>query len=305
MGLIPTNLKDEMKFYNFREYLMSMSKKQDEHSKTIMWYRIHDEESESDTEYANNFFMVHFANEMEENRDYKYDEEGYLLVALGTPRKGSFESIYKIKIAQLNKWITTEECIETYTEIVFQNIKNDSMGGTISSWEMESMNYYYNSHELIDIDKEKYGVVEFKDLPENPEVIGFTKYKGLQYPKFQLNRIVGTVLDRDKNKHSVTLLTPDGVVVLKFYSGQFSFYDKTISKDIGVADEDGKIKKVVLESGWFQRGNLLMVTGFRRGDIFKPKRYKNSIYQHALSKIVEIREDNELILQNDRVQLVE
>ena len=305
MGLIPSNLKDELKFYNFREYLTSMSKKQDEQTKTIMWYKIYDEDNENDTDYANSFFMEHFANEMEENKDYKYDEEGYLLVALGTPRKGSFESNYKNKISQLNEWISTEECINTYTNIVFQNIKNEFMRGTISSWEMESMNYYYNLHELANIDQEKYGVVDFKSLPEEPVVIGFTKYKGLQYPKFQLNRIVGTVLDRDKNKHSVTILTPDGVVVLKFYSGQFSFYDKTISKDIGVADEDGKVKKVVLENGWFQRGNLVMVTGFRRGDIFKPKRYKNSIYQHALSKIIEVNEDNELILQSDRVQLVQ
>ena len=305
MGIIPSNLKDEMKFYNFREYLTSMSKKQDEQTKTIFWYKIHDEYNEEDTDYANSFFLEHFANEMEENKDYKYNEEGYLLVALGTSRKGSFDSLYKKKISQLSKWITTEECINTYTENIFQNIKNEFMQGTVSSWEMESMNYYYHQHELANIDKDKYGVVDFKSLPEDPIVIGFTKYKGLQYPKFQLDRIVGTVLDRDKNKHSVTILTPDGVVVLKFYSGQFSFYDKTISKDIGEADETGKVKKVVLENGWFQRGNLIMVTGFRRGDIFKPKRYKNSIYQHALSKIVEVREDNELVLQNDRVQLVE
>jgi len=305
MGIIPSNLKDEMKFYNFREYLMSMSKQKDGKSKTIVWYKIHDEDNENDTDYANNFFMEHFSNEMEENKDYKYDEEGYLLVALGTPRKGSFESIYKSKIAQLSKWINTEECINTYTDNVFQNIKNENMQGNISSWEMASMSFYYNRHELADINQEKYGVVDFNDLPEDPVVIGFTKYKGLQYPKFQLNRIVGTVLDRDKNKHSVTILTPTGVVVLKFYAGQFSFYDKTISKDIGIADENGKIKKVVLENGWFSRGALIMVTGFRRGDIFKPKRYKNSIYQHALSKIIEVREDNELILQNDRVQLVE
>lgn len=304
MGIIPSNLKDEMKFYNFREYLTSMSKKQDKQIKTIYWYKVHDEYNEDDTDYANNFFMEHFANEMEENKDYKYDEEGYLLIALGTSRKGSFDSIYKKKISQLNKWITTDECINTYTENIFQSIKNEFMQGTISSWEMESMNFYYHQHELANIDKEKYGIVDFNSLPEEPEVIGFTKYKGLQYPKFQLNRIVGTVLDRDKNKHSVTILTPDGVVVLKFYAGQFSFYDKTISKDVGEADENGKVKKIVLESGWFQRGSLLMITGFRRGDVFKPKRYKNSIYQHALSKIVEIKDD-ELILQNDRVQLVD
>ena len=305
MGIIPSKLKDEMKFYNFREYLMSMKKVQDEQSKTIIWFKIHDEYNEDDTDHANNFFMEHFANEMEENRDYKYDDEGYLLVALGTSRKGSFESVYKNKIAQLSKWINTEECKETYVSNIFENIKNESMKGTISSWEMESMNYYYHQHELADINKKKYGIVDFYSLPEDPVVIGFTKYKGLQYPKFQLDRIVGTVLDRDKNKHSVTILTPNGVVVLKFYGGQFSFYDKTISKDIGEADETGKVKKVILENGWFQRGNLIMVTGFRRGDIFKPKRYKNSIYQHALSKIIEIRGDNELILQNDRVQLVE
>ena len=307
MGIIPSNLKEEIKFYNFREYLMSMSKQKDDQSKTIVWYKVHDEFNEEDTEYANNFFMEHFSNEMEENRDYKYDEEGYLLVALGTPRKGSFESVYKTKIIQLSKWINTEECINTYTDNIFQNIKNENMQGNISSWEMSAMSFYSKEagHELAGIDQEKYGVVDFNDLPEEPVVIGFTKYKGLQYPKFQLNRIVGTVLDRDKNKHSVTILTPTGVVVLKFYAGQFSFYDKTISKDVGVADENGKIKKVVLENGWFSRGSLIMVTGFRRGDIFKPKRYKNSIYQHALSKIVEVREDNELILQNDRVQLVE
>ena len=305
MGIIPSNLKEEIKFYNFREYLMSMPKQKDEQTKTITWYKVHDEFNEEDTEYANNFFMENFANEMEENKDYKYDEEGYLLIALGTPRKGSFEFVYRSKIAQLNKWINTEECINTYTNNIFQNIKNEYMQGNISSWEMASMNYYYNVHELAGIDHNKYGVVDFNDLPEEPVVIGFTKYKGLQYPKFQLNRIVGTVLDRDKNKHSVTILTPTGVVVLKFYAGQFSFYDKTISKDVGIADENGKIKKVVLENGWFSRGSLIMVTGFRRGDIFKPKRYKNSIYQHALSKIVEVREDNELILQNDRVQLVE
>ena len=304
MGIIPTSLKDEMKLYNFREYLTAMEKKRDERTKTIMWHKIHDKHNEDYTDYANNFFMEHFANEMEENRDYKYDEEGYLWIALGTSRKGSFEYIYKNKTTQLSKWINTEECKKIYTNNIFENIKNDFMQGTISSWEMESMNYYYHQHELTNVNKEKYGIVDFYSLPEEPIIIGFTKYKGLQYPKFQLDRIIGTVLDRDKNKHSVTILTPEGVVTLKFYSGQFSFYDKTISKDNGI-DDKGKTKKIILENGWFKRSELLLVTGFRRGDIFKPKRYKNSIYQHSIQRIVEVKEDGTLILQSDRIQLVE
>jgi len=304
LGIVPNELKDELRLYNFREYITSMDKIKDKQTKTITWYKIKD--NDENTEHANSFFMEHFANDMQEDRDYKYDDEGFLLIALGTSRKGSFESIYKTKISQLNKWINTKECIETYVNIVFQNIKNENMQGNISSWEMESMNFYSkeSGHELANINKEKYGIVDFISLPEEPNITGFTKYKGLQYPKFQLDRIIGTVLDRDKNKHSVTILTPSGVVTLKFYSGQFSFYDKTISKDNGV-DEKGKTKKIILENGWFQRGNKLLVTGFRRGDIFKPKRYKNSIYQHAISKIIEVTDDNELILQNDRIQLVE
>jgi DNA polymerase-3 subunit alpha len=303
MGILPTELKDELRFYNFREYLLGMEKIKDNDSKTIMWHKIHESNNEEMTEYATSFFLEYFSSEMEEGKDYKYNEDGCILVALGTKRKGSFESVYIDKIKRLTTWLTTEECSKTYNYILFENVKNDFMQGNISSWEMESMNFYYHEHELIDVDKEKYGVVDFSTLPEEPMVIGFTKYKGLQYPKFKLDRIVGTVLDRDKNKHSVTLLTPDGVVTLKFYSGQFAFYDKTISKDNGI-DEKGKARKIVLEDGWFKRGVKLMVTGFRRGDQFKPKRYKDSIYQHALSKIIEIKENGNLVLQNDRVQEV-
>jgi DNA polymerase-3 subunit alpha len=305
MGILINELKEELRFYNFREYLLNMDKIQDKNTKTIQWYILKDKNSEANTDYANRFFLEHFSNDMEENKDYKYDDEGYLLIALGTKRSGSFESVYANKILKLTKWISTKECIETYNDILFETIKLNNMKGNVSSWEMESMNFYSEEagHELSHVDKEKYGIVNFNDLPEEPEVIGFTKYKGLQYPKFKLDRIVGTVLDRDKNKHSVTILTPDGVIPLKFYSGQFSFYDKTISKDNGI-DDKGNLKKTILENGWFQRGTLLLVTGIRKGDTFKPKRYSNSIYQHALQKIIEIKENGELVLQSDRVQTI-
>lgn len=306
MGILPIELKDEMRFYNFREYLMTLKKEKDKDTKTISWYKIHDENNEDNTEYSNNFFLEYFANDMQENRDYRYEDEGHICVALGTSRKGSFDSVYKEKISQLTKWINTNKCVELYTDIVFENIKRENMQGNRSRWEMESMNFYSkeSGHELSHVNREKYGVVNFNELSDNPEVIGFTMYKKLQYPKFKLDRIIGTVLDRDKNKHTITLLTPEGVVTVKFYSGQFSFYDKTISQDNGV-NEKGDMKKTVLESGWFSRGTRVLVTGFRRGDQFKPKRYKNSIYRHTVQKILEIKENGDLVLQNDRVELVD
>lgn len=302
-GIMPPEFKECLRFYNFRDFIMKFNKTQDEETKSLKWYKIKCDDEEM-TEYTSNFFMEHFANEMNEFSDYRYSDDGYLEIGVGPKRKGSFESAYGEKIKPLTNWIATKECKEFYNEIVFNNRKRENMDGTISSWEMESMNYYYHEHELTNVNREQYGIVDFHDLPEEPTVIGFTKYKNHKYPKFKLDRIVGTILDRDRNKHSITLLTPTGVVTVKFYGGQFAFYDKTISKVIGL-DEKGKPKKVTLEDGWFKRGTKVMITGFRRGDQFKPKRYSNSIYQHTVSKITDINEDGTLNLVSDRVQVVD
>ena len=64
-------------------------------------------------------------------------------------------------------------------------------------------------------------------------------------------------------------------------------------------------KKITLESGWFKKGEKLLITGFRRGDTFVPKKYKNSIYRHTVQKIININNKGDLELQSDRVQIEE
>ena len=59
--------------------------------------------------------------------------------------------------------------------------------------------------------------------------------KGKRIPLFKLHRIAGTVLDRDKAKKTVMLLTTTGVVAVKIY-GAFEAYDRQIS----VRGADGK-----------------------------------------------------------------
>ena len=88
------------------------------------------------------------------------------------------------------------------------------------------------------------------------------------------------------------------VISVKFQQGQFAFYDKTIS----IVDED-KGSKITLENGWFSRGQKLLITGFRRGDQFRPKRYKNSIYQHSVAKIVNIDENGNIDLLSERANV--
>ena len=116
---------------------------------------------------------------------------------------------------------------------------------------MDSLSFYYHEHELAHVNKAKYLISDFESLPEKPKITEYYVYRGKERPRFKLTRICGTVLDKDKNKHFITLLTTDGVVTVKFYKGQFSFYDKQISE----LNEDGS--KTVLESSWFKRGNKL------------------------------------------------
>ena len=99
--------------------------------------------------------------------------------------------------------------------------------------------------------------------------------------------------DKDKNKNTVTLLTPTGVVNVKIYKNQFAIYDKQLSQK----GEDGK--KHVIEASWFARGTKLMVQGIRRGDDFIPKKSKKSIFP-IISKITDIGKNGELSFQYER-----
>ena len=198
------------------------------------------------------------------------------------------------------QWMNSKDCLDIYNKIVFENIKKEYMEDSLSSWEMDSLGMYYHEHELSNMNKEKYDIVNFNELNEEPSINGYNIWNDIKYPKYELVRIAGTVLDRDKNKHIVTVLTLDGVVSVKFYSGQFSFYDKTIS----TMDKETS-KKITLESGWFKKGEKLLITGFRRGDTFVPKKYKNSIYRHTVQKIININSKGDLELQSDRVQIEE
>ncbi len=296
MGIIPSEYQSMLSMFNFKKYVQSLPKYQDQSSKSIVWHIINCGDHEM-TDYSNNFFFNNFS-ELQEGRDYFYDDEGYVNVALKTTRKGSFEDVLKQKTKPFTQWLNSPACIDTYNYITFEDTKRNLMDGNQSRWEMESMNYYYSEHELAGIDKERYGIVDFNELPEEPVITGFSQWRGQDIPRFELSRICGTVLDRDKNKHTVSLLTEYGVVTLKFHSGQFSFYDKTLSMNDA---ETGK--KVTVEESWFKRGNKLLVTGFRRGNQFRPKRYSNSIYQHALCKITQLHEDGTVSYQDERAQI--
>ena len=73
-------------------------------------------------------------------------------------------------------------------------------------------------------------------------------------------------------------------------------------KQISEKQDDGH--KKVIEKSWFTRGTKIMVTGFRRDDMFVAKTYKNTA-THQLYKILNVKSNGELELTHDRYIPVE
>jgi DNA polymerase-3 subunit alpha len=163
--------------------------------------------------------------------------------------------------------------------------------GSLSKWEMDSVSFYSHDHELAALDMGMYGLADFEYLPEQPLIERvITTKDGKHIPLYELNRIAGTVLDRDKAKKTVTLLTTSGVVTVKIY-GVFAQYDKQISE----RGADGK--KHVIEKSMFSRGNKIIIVGIRDGDSFRAKKYKQTPY-HLVEQIVEVYDDGTMLTRS-------
>ena len=165
--------------------------------------------------------------------------------------------------------------------------------GSLSKWEMDSVSFYSHPHELEGVNLDPYHCIDFFSLPEEPKVVETITIKGKNVPLYKISRIAGTVLDRDKNKHSVTLLTTTGVVTVKVFGPVFAHYDKQISE----RGEDGK--KHVIEKSWFARGSKIIVSGIRRGDAFIAKKYARTPW-HLVEKIDIINDDGSIVLKRER-----
>lgn len=197
----------------------------------------------------------------------------------------AWEKQYKKAIEPLSVFV--KENKETLLDELNNKILDEqfgiSVGGNISHCEMEAMSFYYHPHELQDINRSKYEIDIFEALPEEPQVERSVRGKdGKEIPIFHLSHIAGTVVDKNKLKNSISLLTPDGVVNVKIWKNQYAKYDKQIS----IVGADGK--KKVMERSWFKRGTLLYLQGIRRGSNFIPKSYRNSRHRVPIMKITAV-----------------
>ena len=285
LNIIPPQYDFQRRLYNFRRYVFQKNNLVEKNKYVL-----------DDT--ARPFFESYAMTHLIESQGYWYTPQGDIIVA-----KTRFDKWYEGQMINAKEWLADTETLEHYNKAQYQayamDIWNKYCNGTISKWEMDSLSFYYTEHELRHINKDKYTVTDWLNIPEDPiitDTIVRTKgEKKTHWDKYQLYKIVGTVLDKNASKHYITLLTVDGVVTVKFYDGAFVHYNKQLSRK-----NNGEDKKTVIEKSWFTRGNKLLITGIRRGSMFYPKRYFDSIYQHTVCLIEQVLNNGELQLKYER-----
>ena len=264
-NMIPDSLAFERSVYEFNRYLKDVCGKQDSD------YFILDTR-------AINFLTKNFSSLLSGNK----------------LSKNVWDKTYQKVMDKIRNYIhdNHDEMLYQLNKVTFYDDWLKYAKGSYSAWEMEASCYYYHEHELAHVNMKKYNLSSFYSLPEEPIPKSF--YRGT-IPLYNLTYICGTVIAKDKPKSSISLLTTEGVVNIRFRKEYFALFDKQISQ----RGEDGK--KKVLEKSWFNRGSMLMISGIRRGDDFVPKKYA-SLVGHAMYKITEVKANGDLVLQYERAK---
>lgn len=275
LGLFNTpELNQYQQYYNFYKYIKKSTHNSKNHS---------DEKIYLLNNYSQYFFENNFTFD-----SVVGEHKGNLLIS-----DKKFKKEYELKMLPIKALYDDAAFIRKFNQAQFLEIWDHNAAGTVAKWEMESVSYYSKEHELEHVNYARYGFSNFFELDEAPVILEEYEWRGREMKRYQLFTIIGTVLDKNKNNHTITVLTPEGVVTVKTYSGNFSYYDKRISKVVND-------KKTILENSWFTRGNLLMLTGYRREDQFVLKALKG---EHTINLITKIGEDGSLSLQAERTRI--
>lgn len=295
LGIIPNELEICVKMANFKKYVLDdegFYKNYIEPEKKLPKRGYHDRCFILD-DNSQPFFKEHFTEE-----SVIKTNGGYYIIS-----EKMFTKEVDRYIEPLKEWFKSEDTIKLYNSKKYEEVWKKYAEGNEASWSMQALSYYDKEHELAYIDEEKYGIVNFFDLSEEPEPYDYyTRYidgEAKAFPKFTISRIAGTVIQFDNLHNTVMLLTKYGVVQIKFNKGHYAFYNKQISAKL----DENSDKKTVLEKSWLSRGSKIIVAGIRQEDNFKPMIYKDTIYQHTVNRIQEVYDDGTLLLQTERVKI--
>lgn len=271
-NLVPGTLDFQKRVFNFNKYLKS-------YAKSGKYYVFNDS--------CLRFFESYFNTEVLE-----------VVNGCSCVLQTKWDKIYQAQMDEVRSWLKEhqEETLKAFNTALFMEQWEKYAQGNLSAWEMESLCFYYHDHELKNINKRKYGIANFFKLSPESEITTFFRRGGVQIPIYATYRIIGTVIGKNDVKATISLLTTNGVVSVKFTKEYYAMYARQISE----IQPDGT--KKVVEKSWFTRGTKLMITGYRRDDQFVAKSYA-STGTHQLYKITKMfNEGQDMELTHDRAQ---
>jgi DNA polymerase-3 subunit alpha len=220
--------------------------------------------------------------------EIEYEHNGH-----GLSKKG-WKYLYDLRLQPMKQYLIDHQdemldkvnggLIDEWRDKYFPN--ND-----FAQWEIETMGLCFADHPHLRV----VNVDNFDDLPQEPAIatIFTPKNSKRRIPLYKLTMICGIVIAKDKLHSTITLLTADGPVDVKFRKEQFAHYDAQISQQVGG-------KKKVVERSWLNRGVGLIVHGMRQDDMFMAKTYKNSPMHHSAYRITEVLSTGKIEVQKDR-----
>ena len=278
-NLVPNNtkeLQDAKRIYEFTRYLKYITKL---------------DPCKYNGMYSLDERAISFLQEMEYDDLMETDNLAWFI------KIKDWDKVYQSYMNTFRTWINSDKdnILKKLNQAIFLEDWNKYASGNISSWEMEALCFYYHEHELANINKSKYGISSILNIPDEPVVDRSFEKNGRTINIFKLYKICGTCIAKNKDRSTVSLLTPDGVIEVKFRKEYFTLFDKQISQK----DADG-IKHVV-EKSWFNKGSMIIVQGIKLNDVFVAKKY-NSSQGHQLYKIDSIDEDGDIVIRNERAK---
>ena len=267
--LIPEQFNEEVYLWKFRKELFNKNNLYKQINKTQGYYRIKEDKIKRE-------YMLLLSDNIE------YLDNDYIGI-----NSKDFNNIYEAKIEKLKNWLSTDEPRLALTKKERNDVWAKYCNGNELRWEMNSVNLYYNTHEIDIIPLDNYFTLDdYEKLPEKP-IVTKTKVnkKGGKMEEYKLSVIAGSVINKNKDKKYIELSTPSGSVMVRL-GGKYNYYNKSSEGD----------------PSWFERGTLLVIVGFRNEDSFIARTYKDSIYKHSVMKIEKYNSKNVYIKMDKKIE---
>ena len=174
-----------------------------------------------------------------------------------------------------------DELLEKVNQTLYDEMWEKYKMKSEADGEMEALRMYASEHPL-----KKFALTYDRlNTIKEDHYVGYFNIKGKRFPKHFIYSIVGTVVAKDKMKHMITLLTPEGAIQVKLWRDTFTYFDRKVT-----SVKDGV--QITIQDSFFEVGTHLVIFGRKSNDMFYPKKYKDTGVE---SEIMKINIDNDLI----------